>query len=363
MYSSLAREPVNFVDLIAQVNKQIPGTLPDLRDRSMREFPHISTGSFVIDYVTGIGGIPRGRVTEFHGLQSAGKTTSALMTIAECQSMGLGALYLDYEHSIDPVYAQALGVSLDPSLWAFMQPNTMEDGLRVAQHFMEKGAGLVGMIICDSVAAMATAVDKAAEVGETEIGTQARVLSTSLRQLKHLVEVSQTAFLFINQLRDVVDLSFAGKLRAKSGPQYTTPGGRALKFYADMRLEFIPTGLEKIEQDSVLGSKDKEKIVTGQKAKVTAVKNKCAAPFRSGEIFLRHGQGIDSTVPCVDLAMKYELISLKGAYYKVPAPYCDDALFEQTFQGKEALYAYFEMSPEKLQTLFTVVWERLKNGA
>src|SRR5262245_16403885 len=144
-----------FIDVVNKVNKQIPGALPDLRERTVIEFPHISTGSFIVDYVTGIGGIPRGRITEFHGLQSSGKTTAVLMTVAECQQMGLGAFYLDFEHSIDPIYATSLGVSLEPHLWAIHQPNTMEDGLRIAQAFMQQSEGGCGMIVCDSVAAMA----------------------------------------------------------------------------------------------------------------------------------------------------------------------------------------------------------------
>src|SRR5215467_9889526 len=200
---------MSFIDVVTKVNKQIPGALPDLRNRAMVDFPHFSTGSFIVDYVTGVGGIPRGRVTEIHGLQSAGKTTVTLMTVAEVQAVGLGVLYLDFEHSIDPVYAQTLGVSLDPTKWAICQPNTMEDGLRIAQAFMQQSEGGCGMIVCDSVAAMATAQDKSHEVGETQIGTQAQVLSLSLRQLKHDIEASQVAFVFINQLRDIVDLSWA----------------------------------------------------------------------------------------------------------------------------------------------------------
>ena len=353
-----------FLDVVNKVNKQLPGALPDLRNRAMVDFPHISTGSFIIDYVTGIGGFPRGRITECHGLQSAGKTTATLMGCAECQGMGLGVLYLDFEHSIDPVYAQTLGVKLDPSLWAISQPNTMEDGLRIAQAFMQQSDGGCGMIVCDSVAAMATAQDKSHEVGETQIGTQAQVMSLSLRQLKHDIEVSQVAFIFINQLRDLVDLSWAGQQAAKRGPQYTTPGGRALKFYADLRLEFLPTGQDKVDREPLFGDRDKVKFVIGQRAKVTAVKNKCAAPFKTGEIYLRHGKGIDSTVPCVELALRFGFLKAAsgGGYYKIPQPYCDPEKLEESVQGKEALFAYFEERAEQLQALFTVVWDTLKTN-
>ena len=355
-----------FIDVVTSLNKQIVGALPDIRPKGgLVEFPHISTGSFVIDYVTGIGGIPRGRITELHGLQSSGKTTSALMTAAECQAMGLGVLYLDFEHSIDPTYAQMLGVSLDPTLWAINQPDSMESGLRIAHYFMEQSKGSCGMIIADSVAAMATIQDKAHEIGETQIGTQAQVMSLALRQLKHDISDSGVAFVFINQLRDVIDLSWAGQQRAKGGPQYTTPGGRALKFYADMRLEFIPTGQEKQEQDLLFGGDPKTgkgKVVIGQRARVTAVKNKCAAPFRSSEIFLRHGKGVDSTVPCVELAIKFGIIPVRsGGYHVIPSPYCDDSVMEQSIHGKENVIAYFELNQDKLGAMFQVVWKTLLN--
>jgi recombination protein RecA len=354
---------MGFADLAIPVNKSAPNSIVQLQaSPGMVDFPHISTGSFIIDWITGIGGLPRGRITELHGMQSGGKTTCALMTIAECQSLGLGALFLDFENSIDPNYAVNQGVNLSPDLFAYSQPNSAEEGLRIAEHYMQKGKGMLGVVLTDSVAAMRTLQDVDHEVGETQIGTQASVISLALRQIKKTIADSNCAFVFINQMRDVVDISWAGQQRAKQGPQKTTPGGSALKFYADLRLEFIPTGQVKEEQDVLFGGDPKTgkgKVMVGQKARVTAVKNKCAAPWRSGEIYMPAGKGIDSTVPCVDLALKFNLLPTKGAYIYLQQPFCDDDRLEQTIQGKENLQAYFEQRPEKLQKLFEQVWHHL----
>lgn len=363
---------MSFLDTVNVVNKQLlkaTGSiaLPDLsaKHEAIVDHPHISTGSFVVDYVTGIGGVPRGKMTEFHGLQSAGKTTCSLMTAAECQSMGLGVLFLDFENSFVSLYARTLGVDLSPSKFALYQPKSMEDGFKVARVFI--GDGDCGLVIADSVAAMVPQSEVDGELGDSEIGAQSRAMSRILRQMKHEVSVHQVAMLFINQLRDVIDLTWAGQQAARRKAQYTTPGGRALKFFADMRLEFMPLGQESVEGESALsgiGSKEKEKtkIVIGQKAKVTAVKNKCAAPFKSEEIFLRSGKGIDSTKPCIDLALKYGLIKGGGAggYFKVPQPYCDPTLIEQTIQGRESLEYFFESHSAQLNALFSSVWEFIK---
>ena len=353
---------MSFIDAVALLNKQVPDAIFDLTAKSVVDFPHISTGSFVIDYITGIGGLPRGRITELHGLQSSGKTTCALMAAAECQDLGLAVHYQDYEHSIDPKYAATLGVKFDPTRWGISQPSSMEEGFRIAKFLMEQSGGTLGMIICDSVAAMATLQDRSHEVGETQIGTQASVMSLSLRQMKECIDKYQVAWVFINQLRDIVDLSWAGQQAARQGPKKTTPGGSALKFYADLRLEFIPTGQEKVEQAGLFGE-DKRKVVVGQRARVTAVKNKCAAPFKSEEIFIRHGKGIDSTVPCIELAVKFGLISsgARGGYFKIPEPYCDPAYKEQTVQGKENLVQFFEQNEPLLQILFNDVWKCMIN--
>src|SRR4051812_31995432 len=127
---------MSFLDSVNEINKKFPGYLPDLRLKDIKNFPHISTGSFILDWITGIGGLPRGRITEIFGMQSSGKTTAGLMTAAECQALGLGVLLLDFEHAIDPLYAQTLGVSLDPAYWAVHQPDTAEDAFRIADYFM-----------------------------------------------------------------------------------------------------------------------------------------------------------------------------------------------------------------------------------
>lgn len=351
------------------LNKKLgPAGIVNLQTRSLVEHPRIPSGSLVVDYVTGIGGIPRGKITELHGLQSSGKTTASLMTAAECQYGGEGVLFIDHENSFVPEYAVLLGVDLSPSKFALYQPHSMEDGFRVSEFYMQQGG--CGMVIQDSVAAMVPQDEVDGEIGDTTIGLQARKMSQALRMLKHLINTSNTAYVFINQLRDVVDISFGGQQRMKmSGPQFTTPGGRALKFFADLRLEFMPSGVVKAEGSSFLPNKnskdaDVEKVVTGVKSRVTAIKNKCAAPFRSAEIFMRTGKGIDNTIPCVELALKYQLIrgGGSGGYYKIPQPYCSPQFTEESVQGREVLNSYFDDAPDRLQLLYQHVWENVRQG-
>jgi recombination protein RecA len=355
---------ISFKDLAIGVNKTVPGSIVDLTRVGYDEFPHIPTGSFIVDYVTAIGGLPRGRITELYGLQGSGKTTTGLQTIAQAQLIGLGALMLDYENSLDPNYAKNLGVDLDPNKLAYSQPSTMEEGFRIAKYYMENAPEYLGVILVDSVAAMQTMQDKSHEVGETQLGTQAQVMSTSLRQLKSVISKANTVFIFINQLREVVDLSWAGQQKAaRIGKQYDTPGGKALKFYADMRLEFMQSGVEKKEQEVLMGGDPKSgrgNVVVGQRSKVTAVKNKCGIPWRSLEIYMPHGKGTSDTKPCVDLAVdKFDLIPSKGAYYTLKKPLCEDNLEEQTIHGKDNLYAYFESRDDKLAILFQSVWKNM----
>ena len=353
-----------FRDIVNHINNKLGDeTIPELLSKHDIEFPHISTGSVIVDYITGIGGIPRGRVTEFHGMQGCGKSTLALMLAAQCQKLGLGVVYLDYENAMELKYATSLGVDISRDKFALVQPSSLEDGLRIAEIFLIKL--LCGLVIVDSVAAMAASVevDASAEIGQTQIGLQARVMAVALRQLKRKINESNVAWLFINQLRDVIDMSWAGQMKARSGKQYITPGGHALRFFCDMRVEFMPAGLIKQEEVNVLSIKEeKRKAVVGQKVRVTTVKNKCAIPQRTGEIILRHGKGIDNLYSCIELAIKEELIKKHGGFFKFGPPLCEEDKMEQTARGIENLVDYFSSNPEKYDILSKQVWTKLSES-
>ncbi len=292
------------------------GSLIEYGEGNNLDISSISTGSFLVDDITGIGGIPVGRITEIYGHESSGKTTMCLHTIAEAQKMGKRAAFIDAEHALDPVYARNIGVDMDKLLLS--QPDYGEQALDIVSKLVETGE--VGIIVVDSVAALVPKSEIEGEIGDAHMAMQARMMSQSLRMINGIVKKTNTALIFINQLRNKIGVMF--------GNPETTTGGNALKFYASMRIDIRRVG----------AIKDGEEII-GNKTKVKIAKSKVSPPFKTCEIDIRYSEGVDKIGELIELGIKYNIIEKSGAWLVMGD--------KHRFQGKEKFRQAIKMN-EKL---------------
>ena len=298
---------------LGQIDKQFgKGSIMRLGDEGfVASVEGIPTGAISLDSALGIGGIPRGRVTEIFGPEASGKTTLALHILAEAQKLGGYGVFIDAEHAMDPNYAEKLGVNISELLVS--QPDTGEQALEICDTLVRSGA--VDVVIIDSVAALVPRVELEGEMGDSYVGLQARLMSQALRKLTGSVSKSNTAVIFVNQIREKIGVMF--------GNPETTPGGRALKFYTSVRLDIRRIGAIK-EAD----------ISVGNRVRVKVVKNKCAPPFRQTEFDIMYGEGISYEGDLLDLAVTAEIVDKSGAWYS----YGDDRIG----QGRENVKAYLK---------------------
>jgi recombination protein RecA len=319
---------------LAQIEKQFgKGSIVRLGSReALLPIAVISTGSISFDLALGVGGIPRGRVTEVFGPESSGKTTITLQIIAEAQRAGGLAAFVDAEHALDPGYAKKLGVDVDNLLVS--QPDSGEQALEITEALVRSGA--IDVLVVDSVAALVPKAELDGEMGDSHMGLQARLMSQALRKLTGTVSKSRTALIFINQIREKIGVMF--------GNPETTTGGRALKFYSSVRIDIRRIAAVK-EGDTVVGSHTKVKIV----------KNKVAAPFREAEFDILYGEGISKEGDVLDLAVTHNIVEKSGAWYSYGG--------ERIGQGRENTRAFLKENKDIYAKMDTELRKRLSIGA
>jgi recombination protein RecA len=301
---------------LSQIEKQFgKGSVMKMGEKGAMAIEAVSTGALSLDLALGIGGLPRGRVTEIYGPESSGKSTLALHVVAEAQRNGGICAYVDAEHALDPVYARAIGVDVDELL--ISQPDTGEQALEIADMLVRSGA--IDVVVIDSVAALTPRAEIEGEMGDTHVGLQARLMSQALRKLTANLNRSRTIAVFINQLREKIGVMF--------GSPETTPGGRALKFYSSVRLD-----IRRIES-----IKDGVEVV-GNRTRVKVVKNKCAPPFKQSEFDIMYGRGISREGSLLDVGVDIGLVKKSGAWYTYDG--------EQLGQGRENAKVFLVEHPE-----------------
>ena len=322
------RERMKAIEMaVGQIEKQFgKGSIMRLGQKdAVTAIPAISTGSVSLDYALGIGGVPRGRVVEIFGPESSGKTTLSLQVIAEAQKLGGMAAFVDAEHALDAQYAQKLGVDLENLLVS--QPDNGEQALEIVEVLVRSGG--VDVVVVDSVAALVPRAEIEGEMGEAQMGLQARLMSQALRKLTGVVSKSKTCLIFINQLREKIGVMF--------GNPETTTGGRALKFYASVRIDIRRIG----------AIKDGD-VVVGGRTRVKVVKNKVAPPFREAEFDVMYGEGISREGDLLDLAVDRKIVEKSGTWFAFSG--------ERLGQGRENVKQFLKDNP----ATFKVIEERVR---
>lgn len=306
---------------LSQIEKQFgKGSVIRLGGQPVQAVPSISTGSISVDFALGIGGFPRGRISEIFGPESSGKTTIALQVVAEAQKIGGMAAYIDVEHALDPVYARKLGVDVDNLLVS--QPDYGEQALEITNALITSGS--IDVLVVDSVAALVPKAELDGEMGDSFMGVHARLMSQAMRKLTGIVSKSNTCLIFINQIREKIGVMF--------GNPETTTGGRALKFYSSMRADIR----------RIAAIKDGD-IVTGNRTKIKIVKNKMAPPFREAEFDIIYGEGISKEGDLIDLGVAQNLVEKSGAWYSYKG--------ERIGQGRENARQFLKDNPDVFKKL------------
>ena len=317
---------------MGQIEKQFgKGSVMKLGEFKAMNVEAIPTGALSLDIALGIGGVPRGRIIEIYGPESSGKTTLALHIIAEAQKENGEVAFIDAEHALDPVYAKNLGVDINNLIVS--QPDTGEQALEIAESLIRSGA--LDVIVVDSVAALVPKAEIDGDMGDSHIGLQARLMSQALRKLAGAVNKSKTVIIFINQLREKVGIMF--------GNPETTTGGRALKFYASVRMD-----IRKVENIKVDGE------IIGNRARVKVVKNKVAPPFREAEFDILYGKGISKEGNILDIAVNLDIIEKSGSWFSYKG--------ERIGQGRENVKKYLTDNPKVMDEIEAKIRENMKKA-
>jgi len=306
------------------------GTVMKLSDEKVMDVPAISTGSIGLDVALGIGGIPRGRITEIYGPESSGKTTLTLHCIAEAQKAGGLAAFIDAEHAFDKLYAEKLGIDTENLL--ISQPDNGEQALEITEHLIRSGA--IDIIVIDSVAALVPKAELEGEMGDSKMGLQARLMSQALRKLTGTISKTGCSCVFINQLREKIGIVF--------GNPETTTGGHALKFYSSVRLD-----IRRIGQ-----IKEATNEVTGNRTRVKVVKNKVAPPFKVVEFDIMYGEGISKVGEIVDLGVELDIIQKSGSWFSYKG--------NKLGQGRDGVKKIIEDNPELMDELEDIITAKIK---
>lgn len=316
---------------VGQIEKQHgKGTIMKLGDaNAAQDIEVISTGSIMVDHALGVQGVPKGRITEIYGPEASGKTTLALQVIAQAQKNGGYAAFIDAEHAFDPRYAKALGINVEELLVS--QPDSGEQALEITETLIRSGA--LDVIVIDSVAALVPRAEIEGEMGDSHMGLQARLMSQALRKITGIVNKTSTSCIFINQVREKIGVMF--------GNPETTTGGRALKFYASVRLDIRRIGALK-KADEVIGNRTKVKVA----------KNKVAPPFKVVEFNILYGKGISRIAEILDLAVEYDIIQKRGSWFRYEG--------EPIGQGADSAMQFLEEDSELCDKIELMVRDRLK---